>query len=364
MTWIALADHIGQQFSLKGLRPDGTGRTEDFHGSDALLAKGSLMIETRLSPDGKPQDLLTYGGFDGWLRSLTLQAIPGGGLTFVIAQNGEVTHATILHKGSVRTDVVRIVYSWDAPRRWAQFAVEWPEGLNVHLASVPNPKPIPIADLQTLFLEPGKRHLSEDVVFFALSDQVEPLGPTPTLSPNVPIETECGFRRVGDVKRGDLVKTENSGLVPVLHTLRRTVPARGSFAPVRIRAPYFGLQQDVIVAPDQRLVIRGSEVEYLFGREAVLVPARHLVNGTAALREHAADTISYSQLLLPGHEALNAAGTSAESFFIGRLRRKPDKLAASLLAGVGRNTLPEQGQAAYPVLRWFDAITLAEQRAA
>ena len=29
-----------------------------------------------------------------------------------------------------------------------------------------------------------------------------------------------------------------------------------------------------------------------------------------------------------------------------------------------RNDLPEHGQAAFPVLRWFDAITLAEQRAA
>ena len=364
MTWIALADHTGQRFSPSGLGPEENGCRDDFRGSDALLAKGSLMIETRLSPDGKPQDLLTYGGCDGWLRALTLQAIPGGGLTFVVAQNGEVTHATILHKGSARTDVVRIIYSWDAPQRWARFAVEWPDGLNVHMASVPNPKPIPISDLQTLFLEPGKRHMSEDVVFFALSDMVEPLGPTPTLTPGVPVETACGYRRAGDVKRGDLVLTEMANLVPVLYALRRTVPARGSFAPVRLRAPYFGLQQDIVVAPDQRLVIRGSEVEYLFGREAVLVPARHLVNGTAALHEHALDTVSYCQLLLPGHEALIAAGTAAESFYIGRLRRKPDKLGASLLASVDRNALPEQGQAAYPVLKWFDAITLAEQRAA
>ena len=81
--------------------------------------------------------------------------------------------------------------------------------------------------------------------------------------------------------------TRGGGVVPVLHKLDRVVPARGSLAPVRLRAPYFGLLDDVIVAPEQRLVIDGSEVEYLFNQEAVLVPARHLVNGFAAMAESA-----------------------------------------------------------------------------
>ncbi len=362
MAWLALADHDGQEFTLTGLgTADGPKAGIE---PDGLLARGTLLIETRLSPDGRPQDLFAFRGRDGWLTALTLKAIPGGGLTLVIAQNGEITHATILQNSAVRTDVVRVTYAWDAPKRWARLAIERPEGIDVHMASVANPKPLPLADLHDLFLAHHQRYISDDVVFIALSDQIEPIGPMPTLSRSAPVETDEGYVRAGNLKRGDLVRTEQTGLVPVLHTVKRTVPARGSFAPIRLRAPYFGLQQDIIVAPDQRLVIRGSEVEYLFGREAVLVPARHLVNGTVALPQQFSQTITYTQVILPKHEAMMLAGASAESLYIGRLRRKPDELKASVLANVNRNDLPEHGQAAFPVLRWFDAITLAEQRAA
>ena len=118
-----------------------------------------------------------------------------------------------------------------------------------------------------------------------------------------------------------LVLTPDGDAVPVLHRLSRRVPACGSFAPVRLRAPYFGLRQDITVAPSQRLVLSGSDVEYMFSQEAVLVEARHLVGGFAALAASAGPTITYTQLLLPEHEALDAAGCVAETLFVGRLRR-------------------------------------------
>ncbi|MFU8881639.1 MAG: hypothetical protein ACNA7Q_04670, partial [Rhodobacterales bacterium] len=67
---------------------------------------------------------------------------------------------------------------------------------------------------------------------------------------------------------------------------------------------------------------------------------------------------------LPSHEAILAAGTAVESLFIGRIRRHPSKLAASLLTGAERSRLPDHASLAYPVLRSFEAITLAERRAA
>ena len=59
-----------------------------------------------------------------------------------------------------------------------------------------------------------------------------------------------------------------------------------------------------------------------------------------------------------------AAGTPAESLYIGSLRRQPVQMASSVLAGFDRNLLPEHGQPAHPVLKWFEAITLASRRAA
>ena len=111
-------------------------------------------------------------------------------------------------------------------------------------------------------------------------------------------------------------------------------------------------------------MIDGPEVEYLFSQEAVLIPARHLVNGFAARWEPSGPMVSYSQLLLPRHETLLAAGTAVESLYIGRLRRDTHQLASSLLAGFDRAHLPEHAKPAHQVLRWYDAIHLARQRAA
>ncbi len=186
----------------------------------------------------------------------------------------------------------------------------------------------------------------------------------PSLAPKTQVATPNGYQEVGELRRGDLVLTADGKSVPDLQTLTRTVPAKGHFSPVLLRAPVFGLQQDIIVAPSQRLVISGSEVEYLFGRESVLVPAFHLLGGTSARAASHRLLTTYTQLLLPGHEALDAAGTVAESLYIGRLRRKKDQLNASLLANLDRNQLPDHGPSIFPVLRAFDALVLAEQRAA
>ena len=61
--------------------------------------------------------------------------------------------------------------------------------------------------------------------------------------------------------------------------------------------------------------------------------------------------VQYVQVVLPRHEALLAAGTAVESLYIGRIRRKPELLAASVLAGVSDRELPEHGAPVHQVLR-------------
>lgn len=364
MTWLALADKDDRRFSAFGIGGDKQDTPVCGTQQDDMLTHGSIMFETRQSPDGRPQLLFGYKSVFPWLRSLTFQAIPGGGVAMVQVQGSDITHAAIKHKDSGRSDVLRITYSWDSTAKWGRLAMEQPENNHVITVPVANPKPIAIEDLRNMMLGRGDQTFSSDVIFAALSSQIEPLGPMPTLLPSTPLETPWGYKPVSQLTRGDTVTTQESGVVPVLQRVSRTVPARGSYAPVRLRAPYYGLQQDIIVAPDQRLVIDGPEVEYLFNKEAVLVPARHLVNGFAALQENCGPTITYSQLVLPAHETMLAAGTPAESLYIGRLRRQPVQLASSVLAATDRNQLPEHGKPAHSVLKAFEAITLASRRAA
>lgn len=364
MTWIASADHLEGRFSPHGLGVDRHNTPQINMTDNAKLLRGTLMLETRMSPNGKPQILFGYDRTFPVSRAFSIQAIPGGGIALIHSDNNDVSHAALRWRGTGRADVVRITYSWDTQQGKAQLSLERPEESTVTTVSVDHPKPMYIQDLRDAILGKGDRTFSTDAVFVALSDTVEPVGPMPTLTLDTPIITPWGNKCVGRLERGDTVMTESSGAVPVLRRITRTVPALGSFAPIRLRAPYFGQRHDIITAPDQRLIIRGSEVEYMFGQEAVLVPARHLVNGFAARHEPSGSTITYTHLLLPDHETLLAAGTSLESLYVGRIRRKPDQLSASLLASFERNGLPEHGKPVFPVLKAFEAITLVEQRAA
>jgi hypothetical protein len=202
------------------------------------------------------------------------------------------------------------------------------------------------------------------MIFAALSDQIEPIGAGPTLAPDTPVATPWGYRNVATLKRGDTVYTVAGDVVPVLHVVSRTVPARGTFAPIRMRAPYFGLQADIIIAPEQHVVIDGPEVEYLFSCEKVLTPARHLVNGFAALTEPCGHLTRYTQLILPNHEPILAGGAPVESMYIGRIRRDAHQLASSVMFGADRNDLPEHKAPSHKVLKWYEAIHLAKRRAA
>ncbi|MDP5335949.1 MAG: Hint domain-containing protein [Paracoccaceae bacterium] len=366
MAWIAIADHADPRFSCSGLGCD-AGRSDTALQRDdpmALLTRGTLLMEARLAPDGRPQTLLEWDHAHPWRRGLSLRALPGGSIALVVFQGNDACHCVITHDAIGGDETLRISYSWDAPARWGRLVVEKPNAPGQFMTELRDPPPLLLSDVQAATMTPAMRCMDPDVTFFAVSTRIEPVGPMPTLDARVPLCTPYGYRPLGQIKRGDVMRLADGSTQPVLHVLRRTVPARGLLRPVRLRAPYFGLQQDIVVAPEQRLVIGGSDVEYLFDQEFVLVPARHLVNGTAAHFCVTGPTATYGQVLLPGHEAILAAGTPVESLFIGRIRRNPARLAASLLAGIERSRLPDHAASAYPVLRAYEAITLADRRAA
>lgn len=364
MTWLALSDHDGRRLSLRGLgiSKQDAPVLEDHPKTE--LRRGSILLETRLSPDGRPQVLFGYKNTHPVLRSLVIQAIPGGGIALVQVQGAAITHAAIQHKDRGRTDVLRLTFSWDCDSKWGRLSLEYPEETTVVSVPVEDPQPLTLEDIRILMLGQGAHDFAPDMVFAALSDQIEPVGPCPTLLQTTPIETPWGHTEAGKLRRGDTVHTRSNGVVPVLQRVARIVPARGSFQPVRLRAPYFGLREDIIVAPDQRLLIDGPEVEYLFNQEAVLVPARHLINGFAAAVEPCGPMIRYDQFVLPDHETLIAAGTAVESLYIGRIRRYPEQMSRSILHHMDRGALPEHPRPMHPAIKWYEAIHLARQRAA
>lgn len=361
MTWFSVSDHDENWFTppRDPANPDTT-----LTDPDTLMTRGTLVIETRFPVLIRPKMLFFYNQGGEWPLLISVQALPGGGLTLILDQGGEVMHRVFHCAEAGRADNLRLTYCWDAPSRQGRLTLERPGHAKFDIQTVDTPKPFRLRDLHAMLTPGDNRFFSPELVYVACSSSIEPVGPVPSLSPDTPIETPYGYRPAGELRRGDVIITPEGDGVPVLHNLTRTVPARGAFAPVRLRAPYFGLKQDITVARTQRLVLNGAEVEYLFGHEAVLVQAGHVTGAAATLPALTSRFVRYSQLLLPGHESMNAAGMAAESFYIGRLRRKPEQLRASILAHLERSRLPEHPHSIHPMLKAFEATVLGEHRVA
>ena len=369
--WIGVADHeTGRsRFDTRGLSaavPDVQADAPAVEDSTTLVPRGTLMIETRIAPEDRPQTLLSVCRSHPWVGALSIRALPGGSVILVVSQGDAVVHATLPPFADMRTELLRLTYTWDAPARCGLLVAECADGDQLAVVELRDTMPMPLSDLRRLIVEPASCGISPDVICIAVSDRMEPVGPMPGLSGAAPLATpDGGMQPLARPSRGDLVATPGGHAAPILKTVSRLLPACGSYRPVLLRAPYFGLGGDIVVAPQQRLILTGSEVEYLFGREAVLVAARHLVNGVSVRWLRDAPLMwRYHQVLLAGNQPVMAWGATLESLYIGRLRRKPLQLSASVLSQCDRTRLPEHPRPAWPVLKAYEAMAISRTRAA
>jgi len=129
----------------------------------------------------------------------------------------------------------------------------------------------------------GLRRRDPSVLWFGLTDGTAPPPAAPWIGLQTPIDTPRGPVAAGHLRVGDRVMTVDHGPLPVMGLRRFELPGRGAEAPVLLRAPWFARQADLLVSADQPVILSGDTVEYLFGEDAVLVPAGALVDGRAAL---------------------------------------------------------------------------------
>ncbi|TDE36619.1 Hint domain-containing protein [Antarcticimicrobium sediminis] len=171
------------------------------------------------------------------------------------------------------------------------------------------------------------RHTDLWVVRHTLSGQmprpvVDTRGGVICFTPGTRLETPKGLRRVEDLREGEHVLTRDNGAQPVMWVgSRRISGARlqvmPHLRPVRLRPGALGIErpdQELLVSPDHRMLVRGRAAHALFNTDEVLVAARDLVNGTTVIEDHAVREVTYVHLLLPTHEILVANGVETESF--------------------------------------------------
>ena len=366
MGWIAISPLGEDQDGGASLRR-ARSTLRDRLAKSAILPRGTLMIEARIAGAGRPVTLFSVDHTHPWHGALRLTISPGKSVSLVQTQGTETRHAIQPIPQGQRGELIRLTMVWDAPARLARLWLEWPEDdQSPVMAEMADPIPVPGDALSLPILTNDAKALAPELSFAALSDDIEPIGPMPGLAGSLPLATPNGPRLVSEIAPGDPVVSVCAGQAPqttqVLAVTKRNLPARGSFRPVHLRAPYFGLLADVTMAANQRLVLAGSDVEYLFEQEKVLVPVRHLISDRKAQYVNGPDTISWSQFLLPEQQELMVAGIPVESLHVGRLRRDPEAHAAGLLAHVTRRALPHHAATLYPVLKAFEATSLTSLR--
>ena len=138
-------------------------------------------------------------------------------------------------------------------------------------------------------------------------------------TPGTLIATPRGARDIATLRVGDLVMTRDHGLQPIRWIQSRSVQGVGRFAPVRIRPGVVtGLERDLIVSPQHRMLFQGYRAELLFGETEVLVAAKHLVDGLSVTRQ-AMEQVTYIHMMFDQHEVVYAEGAATESFHPGSL---------------------------------------------
>lgn len=268
---------------------------------DGLLTVGALVIELSL-PLPRAGVLLDYQATGGWPRTLSLFHDAGGGLCLLHRQGTALTRHILPGPLQFEGQTARLVYAWDAPARTWTLRLENRGKTPPAVAYGLNPMPLPLADIAALCAGAGLARRDASVLWYGVTDQDAPPVSAPWLGLRTPIPTTQGMIPAGLLREGCDVITRD-GPRPLLSLRRMNLPARGAFAPVMLRAPYFTRTTDLLVSAEQLITIGGLEVEYLFGEDEVLVEAGCLIDGRAALPDPRRVTIASVSLDL-GEPAL------------------------------------------------------------
>lgn len=357
MTWIGLRDSHGGMLRPQGLDGPDMGPANP----DTVLARGTLLIEFRHDPAGHPRNILRYSARDPWPAGLTLCLDPDGTLRLMLTQGRQALSYALPLAPLIAAEAVLVTFSWDAPARNGWLSAQLTDREALFQTALAAPLPLSLRDAGRIMGDDSTCRIAPGLVFAALADHILPAGPLPMLGAQSMISTPSGAQKVTALRPGMAVLTADGGTAKVRWAGSCDLPARGRFAPMLLRAPYHGLNRDLLLAADQRLQLGGSEVEYLFGEEQVAVPVRHLADNRAIWPAASGPVIRYHHLLLDRHAIILANGAAIESMDASLLT-DPAMQAQSVLAGL---TDPPRGpRLPWPVLRDFEALTLQRLRAA
>ena len=141
-------------------------------------------------------------------------------------------------------------------------------------------------------------------------------------TPGTRIATPEGLMLIEDLREGDRVQTKDNGEQEIRWIGSRRMTGARLFAmpklrPIRINAGMFSEDvpdQDLIVSPQHRILIKGPVAQELFNTSEVLVAAKDLINGDTVTVDMKMREVTYVHLLFDRHQVMWANGVETESF--------------------------------------------------
>jgi len=158
----------------------------------------------------------------------------------------------------------------------------------------------------------------------AIATHVVPASDLPGLESGARVATPEGDLPVEDIRPGMRVFGADGAAHVVRWTDARDRLCIGRFAPVLLRAPYFGLGADTCVTPRTRLMRHGADVEYLAGTDTVLVTAADLVSGPRAMFERSRPLRRFHHIMLDDPACLNVWRCRVETAFLSEVLSAED----------------------------------------
>lgn len=307
MAWLAIWD---------GTRSIHTTKPADI----ADLPQGVLTFELRLR-ETRGVPIIVWQGRTQTAADFRLIHYPNGSLSVEHGEFRSETPAGFLTDGNP----LNVHYAWDAQGRTDTLILENTETGLRH--AVPYGLQSSVV-LDTLL--PARLDAAVSMDHAGIADHFVPATPVSGFASGVKIQTPDGPMAVETLRAGMQVTTVKNGPQPI-RWIGRTEPlARGRTAPIHMRAPYFGLTNDIWITRAHRVLLSGCDIEYLFGMDHVFARAGDLVNGRSARLCMTKPTRVYHHIMLDDHDCLIAGRCRMESALLGDILTAQGKSPHSL----------------------------------
>ena len=141
-------------------------------------------------------------------------------------------------------------------------------------------------------------------------------------TPDTRVATPDGVQQIRHLRPGDMILTRDNGPQEVLWSGHRRMSGARLYAmphlrPIRFRANSMGLyrpDEDLLVSPQHRMLVKGAAAQALFNTSEVLVAAEDLVNDATIVVDHVLREVTYVHILLEKHNIVWANRLETESF--------------------------------------------------